>query len=333
MKNELINNIQPNCLLAFGYMILWLDNISLPNDVDGSLRQVIKSYLRSNGRLDVEGWNLLLENAEFEANSPITKEVALQWIEQYCSPTCAQLKVLINALKITGLAYLMKTTDVLDMLELDYKIIAGTEPSDYTKNIYYSEGTPPNQHEVLVVARIPEFNLKGFELIQDAKPYYVFERLAPQKNRNYGGKKVKGGWKRDRDMMILNGYFHCNGVNYLITENNGYRPNEIPITSGRHLIDFRPENYFALTTNGGNNKIPHRVGLKNENNDLWAQTQGAKTETEKIPMRVRVAFKIGNIEKISKPLKYFSIFAKVTTPQALGINSVAEKAVLISLTK
>ena len=235
MKNELINNIHPNCLLSFGYMILWLDNISLLNDPDGSLRQLIKSYLRSNGRLDVEGWNLLLNNAEFEANSPITKEVALQWIEEFCSPTCAQLKVLINALKLTGLAYLTVQSDILDLLELDIITTADKEPSDYCKHILYLEGgtdAKPETTETLIVSILPIFHLHNFELIQNSNAYYILERFVPAKRNKYG-KSRKGGWKRDKLLMNLGAQFHngWNQQNITVTATVGHRPNEIPITN------------------------------------------------------------------------------------------------------
>ena len=50
-------------------------------------------------------------------------------------------------------------------------------------------------------------------------------------------------------------------------------------------------------------------------------------------MRVRVGFKIGDIEKISKPLNYFSIFAMKTMTASLGISNITEKAVLINIVK
>ena len=53
----------------------------------------------------------------------------------------------------------------------------------------------------------------------------------------------------------------------------------------------------------------------------------------RIKMRVKVAFKVGGVEKISKPLNYFSIFAMKTWTASLGLNSITEKAVLINIVK
>ena len=50
-------------------------------------------------------------------------------------------------------------------------------------------------------------------------------------------------------------------------------------------------------------------------------------------MRVRVGFVVGGVEKISKPLNYFSIFAMKTTTLSLKLNSITEKAVLINIVR
>ena len=333
MKNELINNIQPNCLLSFGYMILWLDNISLLNDPDGSLRQLIKSYLRSNGRLDVDGWNLLLNNAEFEANSPITKEVALQWIEEFCSPTCAQLKVLINALKLTGLAYLMVQSDILDLLELDFNLYNIT---NLEKNsAFMKDGMQYFVH-------VPEFKIKNFDLIKDANPYLIIERLKPSK-KGSGSLMKKNGWKRDRTLMVLGGEFWKSWEGNFFQEvtEEYYRPNEIPLTNAKQSIDLMLHNYFGVRNLNGNRTITKKgFGNKSISNDkiqprmLIPNTQQESYirpyRKQKINLRLRIGFKIGDIEKISKPLKYFSIFA---TTIMVDLNGNIEQRVFVSIGK
>ena len=42
MKDELINAIQPDCLLPFQQMSLWLDSVVLINDPTGGVRQQVK---------------------------------------------------------------------------------------------------------------------------------------------------------------------------------------------------------------------------------------------------------------------------------------------------
>ena len=330
MKNELINNIQPNCLLSFGYMILWLDNISLLNDPDGSLRQLIKSYLRSNGRLDVEGWNLLLNNAEFEANSPITKEVALQWIEEFCSPTCAQLKVLINALKLTGLAYLMVQSDILDLLELDFNLYNIT---DLEKNsAFMKDGRQYFVH-------VPEFKIKNFDLIKDANPYLIIERLKPSIVKP----EKKNGWKRDRTLMVLGGKFwkSWEGFYWETVTEEYYRPNEIPLTSSKQSINLMLHNYFGVRNLNGYRTITKKgfCGKSVSHDRIQPKILNPITQEngyirpfrkQKINLRLRIGFKIGDIEKISKPLKYFSIFA-TTKMEELGGN--IEQQVFVSIGK
>ena len=342
MKQELINKIMPNCLLPMYYMITWINNLVFQNEPADTLRQLIISKVKSNGQLLPEGWELLLNNVVFENNASITPAQVLEWINAQNCPTCNQLKQIILDLKLNNNFPLVVETNVLDLLSLDIITTADKEPSDYCKHILYHEGgtyKEPETTETLIVSRLPIFHLHNFELIQNSNAYYILERFVPAK-RNKKGKSRKGGWKRDKLLMNIGAQFHngWNQQNITVTEMVGHRPNEIPITNPKQIIDFKPENYIALKVPTSYNLIPRRVGINKDDNNkvLWndnSEYRPKKNPVTRIQMRVRVGFFVGGIEKISKPLNYFSIFAMKTTPVQLGLNNVSEKAVLINIVR
>ena len=342
MKQELINRISSCCLLPFSLMMTWIDSLIFPNDADGSFKAYLKTQIMTNGELRNEAWILLLQNAEFEENSPITSAVAVGWLEERTCPTCNQLEVIINALKISPNFPLFVETNVLDLLSLDIITTADKEPSDYCKHILYPEGgtdAVPETTETLIVSRLPIFNLHNFELIQNSNAYYILERFVPAK-RNKRGKSRKGGWKRDKLLMNIGSKFHdgWSNKNITVTPIIGHRPNEIPITNPKQIIDFKPENYIALEVPTGKNYMPRRVGINKDDNDrvLYGNESNYRNKQNpvtRIKMRVKVGFVVGVVEKISKPLNYFSIFAMKTTPVKLGLDNVSEKAVLINIVR
>lgn len=342
MKQELINRISSCCLLPFALMMTWIDSLIFPNDADGSFKAYLKTQIMTNGELRNEAWILLLQNAEFEENSPITSAVAVGWLEERTCPTCNQLEVIINALKISPNFPLFVETNVLDLLSLDIITTADKETSDNCKHITYIDGdTFRNQEiiETLIVSRLPTFHLHNFELIQNSNAYYILERYVPAK-RNNCGKSRKGGWKRDKLLMNIGSRFHdgWSGQNITVTPIIGHRPNEIPITNPKQIIDFKPENYIALKTPNSKNSIPRRVGINKDDNDRIlggnkVNYRNKQNPVTRIKMRVRVGFVVGGVEKISKPLNYFSIFALKTTPIRLRLNNVSEKAVLINIVR
>ena len=341
MKQELINKIMPNCLLPMYYMITWINNLVFQNEPADTLRQLIISKVKSNGQLLPEGWELLLNNVVFENNASITPAQVLEWINAQNCPTCNQLKQIILDLKLNNNFPLVVETNVLDLLSLDIITTADKEPSDYCKHITYIDGDTPREPvitETLIVSRLPIFHLHNFELIQNSNAYYILERFVPAK-RNKRGKSRKGGWKRDKLLMNIGAQFHdgWSGQNITVTPIIGHRPNEIPITNPKQIIDFKPENYIALKVPTSNN-FPRRVGIgKNNKNYVLmndhSEYRPKKNPVTRIQMRVRVGFFVGGIEKISKPLNYFSIFAMKTTPVQLGLDNVSEKAVLINIVK
>ena len=342
MKQELINKIMPNCLLPMYYMITWINNLVFQNEPADTLRQLIISKVKSNGQLLPEGWELLLNNVVFENNASITPAQVLEWINAQNCPTCNQLKQIILDLKLNNNFPLVVETNVLDLLSLDIITTADKGPSDYCKHIFYIQGVTdeePETAETLIVSRLPIFHLHNFELIQNSNAYYILERFVPAK-RNKRGKSRKGGWKRDKLLMNLGAQFHngWNHQNITVTETVGHRPNEIPITNPKQIIDFKPENYIALKTPNSKNNIPRRAGInKDDKADiLWDNTSEYRPKQNpvtRIQMRVKVGFVVGGVEKISKPLNYFSIFAMKTTKESLGLDNVSEKAVLINIVR
>ena len=245
-------------------------------------------------------------------------------------------------MKISHNFPLFVETNVLDLLSLDIITTADKKPSDYCKHILYLEGgtdVEPATSEMLIVSRLPIFHLHNFELIQNSNAYYILERFVPAKRNKYG-KSRKGGWKRDKTLMNVGAQFHdgWSSQNITVTPIVGHRPNEIPITNPKQIIDFKPENYIALKVPDSKNKIPRRVGINKDDIDRVLGVDGVnyrykRNPVTRIKMRVKVAFKVGGVEKISKPLNYFSIFAMKTTTVNLGLNSITEKAVLINIVK
>lgn len=342
MKQELINRIMPNCLLPMYYMITWINNLVFQNEPADTLRQLIISKVKSNGQLLPEGWELLLNNAVFENNASINSAQVLEWINAQNCPTCNQLKQIILDLKLNNNFPLVVETNVLDLLSLDIITTADKEPSDYCKHILYLEGgtdAKPETTEMLIVSRLPIFHLHNFELIQNSNAYYILERFVPAK-RNKFGKSRKGGWKRDKLLMNLWAQFHdgWSSQNITVTPIIGHRPNEIPITNPKQIIDFKAENYIALKTPNSKNRIPRCAGINKDDKEdiLWDDTSKYRPKQNpvtRIKMRVKVAFKVGGVEKISKPLNYFSIFAMKTTTVNLRLDYTTEKAVLINIVR
>lgn len=318
MKDELINLIQPNCLLPFSYMALWIDSVLLVNDPTGGVKQQIKAGLRSNGMLTQASWKLLINNAEFEALPPINIATGLEWIEEQGNPTCSQLKVFINTFKIGTLQYFQVQTPTLDMVELNIKTryIDDYTSTVWEKRVSHVDGSG---HIYNMQICLMGLYISNFDLIKDCKPYLVLERYLPKRKNGSAYyqdandpevyhkyyKTRRSGWKRDRLLKNLDGqYFDgWSGQGVPITFNNMYRPNFIPLTSDKMNIDIYAENYVRNSIKGnknfksvsGNTNAPNAAGNYNI----------------KVPMRARIGAKIGGKEIFSKPLIYFSIFAKV----------------------
>lgn len=331
MKQELINRIQPNCLLPFSYMVTWINNLEFQNEPADNLRALILAELRSNGQLLPNGWELLVNNVFFETNASITQAVVLGWLAERVCPTCAQLKQMIQDFKIKASFPLVVETPVLDLIELDFDLYNIT---DLEKNsAFMKDGRQYFVH-------VPEFKIKNFDLIKDANPYLIVERLKPSK---IGLRGLKNGWKRDRTLMVLGGRFWKSwegGFFQEVTEEY-YRPNEIPLTNAKQSIDLMLHNYFGvrnlnryrtITKKGFGGKsvssdtIRPRMLIPNTQQESYIRPY----RKQKINLRLRIGFKIGNNEKVSKPLKYFSIFA---TTKMVELGGNIEQHVFVSIGK
>lgn len=333
MKQELINRIMPNCLLPMSYMVTWINNLEFQNEPADALRQLILSKVKSNGQLLPDGWELLLNNVVFEPNASITPAQALGWITAQNCPTCNQLQQIILDTKLKVSFPLVVETPVLDLLELDFDLVN-------ISNIQENKAFMRDGKQYYV--HIPKFKIKNFDLIKDANPYLIVERLKPSK-KGLGGSIKKNGWKRDRTLMVLGGEFwkSWEGSYWETVTEEYYRPNEIPLTNAKQSIDLMLHNYFGvrklnenktITKKGFGNKsvsldkIQPRMLIPNTQQEPYIRPY----RKQKINLRLRIGFKIGDIEKISKPLKYFSIFAETFS---VNNNGNQEQQVLISIGK
>lgn len=330
MKQELINRIQPNCLLPFSYMVTWINNLEFQNEPADNLRALILAELRSNGQLLPNGWELLVNNVVFEPNASITQAVVLDWLAERVCPTCAQLKQMIQDFKLKASFPLVVETPVLDLIELDFDLYNIT---DLEKNsVFMKDGRQYFVH-------VPEFKIKNFDLIKDASPYLIVERLKPSKKTP----QKKNGWKRDRTLMVLGGEFwkSWEGFYWETVTEEYYRPNEIPLTSSKQSINLMLHNYFGvknlnlyrtITKKGfGGKSVSHdRIQPKILNPITQEYGYIRPFRKQKINLRLRIGFKIGNNEKVSKPLKYFSIFA---TTIMVNLNGNDEQQVFVSIGK
>lgn len=329
MKQELINRIQPNCLLPFSYMVTWINNLEFQNEPADNLRALILAELRSNGQLLPNGWELLVNNVFFETNASITQAVVLGWLAERICPTCAQLKQMIQDFKIKASFPLVVETPVLDLIELDFNLYNIT-------NIEKNAAFMKDEKQYFV--HVPEFKIKNFDLIKDANPYLIVERLKPSNKAN----NKKNGWKRDKTMMNLGGQFWkgWEGNFYQEVTEDYYRPNDVPLTNAKQSIDLMFHNYFNVLN------INHYLTIrkkgfagKSNSHDKFkpiildnAGIDGLDRATykQKINLRLRIGFKIGNNEKVSKPLKYFSIFAQT---KEVNLNGNIEQQVFVSVGK
>lgn len=301
MKQELINKIMPNCLLPHYLMVVWINALQFQNEPADALRQLIISKLKSNGQLLPEGWELLLNNVVFEDNASITSAQALGWITAQNCPTCNQLTQMILDFKLNTNYQIMVNMPVLEILEANMKVDADVYIGVNAKSISLVSG----DETIQIVSKFFTLQIKNFHYIKDANPYLIIERYTGA--RKSTGRKA--GWKRDRTLMQSDGVYH-NGWKQTwhdITEFNGFRPNEIAINNSKQTFDINPASYIMLPI--GNKEAPRVVsGFSNKSGGIWEQRN-----SQHVYLRLRVGYKIGGIEKISKPLINFSIFAKAET--------------------
>ena len=308
MKQELIDLIQVNCLLPRWAMVTWINNLVFQNEPSDALRQLIIDQLKSNGQLKEEGWQMLIDNVMYIDNASITPVIAQSWIP---CPTCNQLKEFINNFKLSVNFPLVVQTPILDLL--DVNMIVGT---DWHGGNTVVMGTGVGAENVSIYKKPFALQIRNFSLIQGVSPYLIIERYTSAKMKT--GRKA--GWKRDRTLMNLGGIFKngWDNTHHIIGENSGYRPNEIKINGSKQDFDIRPENYIYLPV--GNQSLPVVVS----GNSNVVSFEGK--HSQHVNLRLRIAYKVSGIEKKSKPLIYFSIFAQAR------INN-GQKSVFVSYSK
>ena len=322
MKQELINKINPNCLLPFSFMVLWIDNLTFLNDSNGALKLEVKNKIRSDGKLEQDGWDILIHNVVFEQGAPVNGNTILNWIMLQGSPTCNQLKIIIQSLKLGGLSHLFVEYPVLDILEIDMK----TKPLSYNHGVIDNDGgktlnyiagqglvynedkllipdnpNDPQQDSVKYHIRFLTLYIKNFEYIKDCSPYLVIERYSGASNK----KNRKSGWKRDKVLNKLGeNYPVWGGGSRQISYTDGYRPNNIPITSERQNFDIFAENYIKIGSM--ESYTPQGVGMNYDRNVKRLGDQASA----KVSLRLKIGIKSGGREILSKPLLNFTIFAQ-----------------------
>ena len=129
----------------------------------------------------------------------------------------------------------------------------------------------------------------------------VIERYSGASN----GKNRKSGWKRDKVLNKLNDRYPLwGGGSRLITYTDGYRPNNIPITSAQQDFDIFAENYIKIGSM--DDYTPQGVGMNYDRNVKRLGYQASA----KVSLRLKIGIKSGGREFLSKPLLNFTIFAQ-----------------------
>ena len=96
-KNSITNKITPCCGLPFSVMYWYIQNLTLNTQSD---REFIMSKLNQNGTISIEGWKVLVNSGTLEADASLTKAEFLKFFDCGRQPTCEQLKLIIEGLKI-----------------------------------------------------------------------------------------------------------------------------------------------------------------------------------------------------------------------------------------
>lgn len=300
MKQELISLLQVNCLLPRWAMVTWINSLVFTSESnDAAIRQEIIAEIKSNGQLTLKGWKMLIENVVLDSYASITMEIAVSWLP---CPTCNQLKQLITDFKLANNYKMVIYQTVLDALDVNMQV---APEFDINKNFRLNNG-----QELNIRAKSFELLIRNFTYLQGSSPYLVIERYtnAKKKSGRYAG------WKRDKTLMVADGTWH-NGwkkEDFEVAENNGYRPNEIAIQKAKQDYNIRPENYVFL----GLNNLPQLPTVVSQNSNNMENNYLC----QRVKLRLRIAYKMGGYEKISKPLVYFSIFAQRTKPDEITVS-------------
>lgn len=273
-------------------MAFWIDNLT---GVTANNRALIKSYLLPNGQLKAEGWAILANSVYFEDETPITAQDIKNWASFQMNMTCNQMRVIIDSIKVNGNLIPVEYPPLM-LIEMDMKTYSLDD--NHNKTVWYNRGTAHSNFKVKI--KIPEFHIKNFDLIKEAKPYLVIERWKP--GNHYG----KSGWRRANPMLLGQTYHDgwATMTNIPITQTDMYRPNNIPITSAKMSIDIFAENY--IQNSRGNKNFPTFVGTQNKRND--PNGSNSFDSRQRIPLRFKIGVKINGVEYLTPTLIETNIY-------------------------
>ena len=96
-KNSITNKITPCCSLPFSVVYWWVSNLTLNSEAD---RQFILSKISQRGTIAIDGWKVLINSGTLEADASLTKSEFLAWFDCGRQPSCEQLKLIIEGLRL-----------------------------------------------------------------------------------------------------------------------------------------------------------------------------------------------------------------------------------------
>jgi hypothetical protein len=133
-KNSLTNKLTPCCVLPFKQMYFWLSNIKLNSE---SQREFIISRLSQSGELANDGWIVLMNSGELEDDATLTKEEMLAFVDCKKSPSCSELKIIIENYKLGS--WLPDAEEKI-LYDNNFLTAKESEASDILMRIDYEEG-------------------------------------------------------------------------------------------------------------------------------------------------------------------------------------------------
>ena len=139
-KNIITNKITPCCGLPFSVIYWWVSNLTLNSESD---RQFILSKISQNGKISIDGWKVLINSGTLEADASLTKAEFLAWFNCERQPSCEQLKIIIEAFKISNWSAFYDSVEELNLafeelenkLNLKYNNVSETDAVDIIQRV------------------------------------------------------------------------------------------------------------------------------------------------------------------------------------------------------
>ena len=157
-KNSITNKITPCCSLPFSVMYWFIQNLTLNTQSD---REFIMSKLNQNGTISIDAWKVLINSGTLESDASLTKSEFLAWFDCGKQPTCEQLKLIIEGLKISnytpegGISYITNNIYELDASQIVPSEALYNDPSetlagDILKRVDINTGENVNYRETTI---------------------------------------------------------------------------------------------------------------------------------------------------------------------------------------